>query len=73
MDRSVLVSRGGQMEKREIELELEKETKGTYRYREISTAAPVVGTLYVRKYTFEGSAPDRIKLTIEWQAIASPC
>ena len=29
--------------------ELERETKGTYRYKEISDI-PVVGTLYIKKY-----------------------
>ena len=31
---------------------LEKETKGTFRYKENDMVMPKVGTLYVKKYTF---------------------
>lgn len=41
--------------------ELERETKGTYRYKEISDV-PAVGTLYIRKSAMSKPAD---KLTVE--------
>lgn len=32
--------------------ELEKETKSTYRFTEVTNGAPVIGTLYVQKWVF---------------------
>ena len=58
------------MGKIEIRLEVEKQTKNTYRYREIAEdAAPVVGTLYLQKWAArqlnDGEVPRAIKVTIE--------
>jgi len=58
------------MGKIEIRLEIEKQTKNTYRYREIAEdTAPVVGTLYLQKWAAKqlngGEVPRAIKVTIE--------
>jgi len=45
----------------------DKETKGTYRFEEEVEIGnnPVIGSLYIKKSTFEGKAPERIQVTIE--------
>lgn len=48
----------------EFEMELARETKGTFRYESDEEDAPVT-TLYVRKSAFDGAAaPQTITLTI---------
>jgi hypothetical protein len=46
---------------------LEKETKNTYRFQEDDTPGhpPAIGTLYIQRYLFNGSKPDKITLTLE--------
>ena len=54
-------------------LEIERETKNTYRYAETddSEAAGAIGTLYLSKYVAtkvlgtEGQRPERITVTVE--------
>lgn len=52
-----------------ISFEFEKDTKGTFRYKEIIPEGGklVVGTLYIRKDAFEDltSRPDRLSVTIK--------
>lgn len=48
---------------------LEKETKGTVRYQEMSDDGtekdnPVLGTLYVKKAILDGARPPRLTVTI---------
>ncbi len=48
---------------------LEKETGNTVRYAEDTDVAPIVGTLYVKKWALKqlngGSYPQRLKVQIE--------
>lgn len=48
---------------------LEKETKNTVRYQEDTETAPLIGTLYVKKWALkqlnDGSYPERIELTLD--------
>jgi len=45
---------------------LEKETKGTWRYAEVAEGPdPVVGTLYVKKSALTGDAPKVLTVTIK--------
>ncbi len=55
-------------DKREIEFEIEKETKNTIRFKEIERDTPsVIKTVYVQKETFKGgNMPKKIKITLEW-------
>ena len=56
------------MDKLEVTLEFERQTKSTYRYKEPEDSKgmpPVIGTMYIQKWPFAGAAPDRIKVTIE--------
>lgn len=46
------------MDSKTIVFQFEKETKNTYRYVEVTTEAPIIGTLYLKKY----AAPDCPKL-----------
>jgi len=47
---------------RELELEFEKETKGTWRFKELKTS--FVNTIYIQKSAFD-TKPEKIKVTIE--------
>ena len=52
-----------------ITLQLERETKGTVRYREVDDKgndpdAPVVRTLYVAKSALDGERPPTLTLTV---------
>jgi len=51
----------------EAVLEVERETKRTYRYRELLTGErpEVIGTLYVQKWATGNPPPQRIRLTVE--------
>ncbi|RZN72308.1 MAG: hypothetical protein EF807_01530 [Candidatus Methanolliviera hydrocarbonicum] len=55
-------------DKREVEFEIEKETKNTIRFKEIEGDTPsVIKTVYVQKETFGGGdTPKKIKITLEW-------
>jgi len=55
------------MEKQVLEFELEKETPGTYRFREQTEDGkpPAVKTIYVAKWAIGKKAPTRLKVTIE--------
>ena len=50
-----------------VKMELEKETKGTYRYKELERDGGnlAIGTLYVKKGIVEGTAPTALTVTIE--------
>jgi len=49
-----------------VEFELERETKHTFRYGEITTGKPeLVGSLNVQQSALGGRAPKRIRVTIE--------
>jgi len=50
--------------KKEIKLVFEKETTGTYRYKETADEI-TVGTLYIKKSVFTEKRPDEITVTIE--------
>ena len=45
---------------------LKKETKGTYVFQEDSEN-PIVGSIYVRKSTFDGQKPTLISVTVAWE------
>jgi len=42
----------------------EKETKGTFRFKEVEQDFPVVGTLYVKRSAFNDKAPAEITVDI---------
>jgi hypothetical protein len=42
---------------RVLTFELERDTKNTYRFQEVPKGAPpLIGTLYIQKWAFEGSS-----------------
>lgn len=50
----------------QCEMEKEKETKGTFRYREKGEEEKqIIRTLYIQKTAFEREVPKVIKVTIE--------
>lgn len=53
----------------EAVMEVDKETAGTFRYKEVHEKgkAPVIQTIYVKKYLLADpeKAPARIKVTVE--------
>jgi len=54
------------MEKITRTFELERETKRTYRYREVVEGDPeAVGTIYVQKWATGNPPPKRITATLE--------
>ena len=54
------------MEK-EVKMELEKETKGTVRYKEVGDAEhAVIGTLYVKKGALSTPYPTEMKVTLSF-------
>jgi len=55
---------GAEAMRKELFFLFERETPGTYRFKEDSQS-PIVGALYVKKGTFE-TKPERIKMTLEW-------
>lgn len=55
------------MNKKEIEFEVEKATKNTYRFHEKSSGTPVIGMLYVQKSLFGAKEPKGVKVTLEWE------
>ena len=55
------------MNKKEIEFELERATKNTYRFQEKDFGNPAIGTLYVQKSVFGSNEPKKLKVTVEWE------
>ena len=55
------------MEKQEVVMEFERETKRTYRYNENADLdSKIIGVIYVDKKAFgDEAAPKKIKVTIE--------
>ena len=54
------------MEKIVAEFEIEKETKNTIRYEEITEGRPpVIRTIYIQKWALGKNPPKKIKITIE--------
>lgn len=55
------------MEPFTIELDIEKETDNTHRYKEVTGKGnpPKVRTLYIQKWVLGDPAPQRIRVTIE--------
>mgnify|MGYP001167726096 CR=1 FL=1 len=53
--------------KKEIDFSIDKETAGTFRYKEIvaDDDTPIVGTLYIRKSHIKGERPEQVNVTIE--------
>jgi hypothetical protein len=51
--------------KRELIFSYEKETPGTYRFKEDSPM-PLVTTIYIKKSAFD-TKPDKLKVTLEWE------
>lgn len=47
-----------------VDLELERETKNTYRYS-TERADAAISPLYINKSAFDGEAPKRIRVTVE--------
>jgi len=48
-----------------LTFELERDTKNTYRFQEVAKGEPpLIGTLYVQKWAFEGT-PKSITVTIK--------
>ena len=46
----------------------DKETKGTYRYKEDTLDPPRIGTLYIKKHTFSDTErPNELRVTIAVQ------
>jgi len=51
------------MEKQILKFKVEKETKNTFRYAEVSEGKPpVLGTIYIQKWL---SPPEKLTVTIE--------
>ena len=51
----------------QVKFELEKETKGTFRFKETGEKEDYkIGTLYVKKTAFQGTAPDKLTVTLGW-------
>ena len=50
-----------------INLDLEKETKNTFRYQEKPEEGkpPIIWTLYIQKWAVSSAAPQKIQVTIE--------
>lgn len=48
-----------------VDFEIERETKGTWRYKEVAAAgSALIGTLYIKKSAFDGEPPNRLVVTI---------
>ena len=50
------------MDKKTLKFKKERETKTTFVYEEVTDEAPVIGTLYIKKYVKPG---DEVTVTIE--------
>jgi hypothetical protein len=49
----------------QVTMEFEKATKRMFRFKEVTDAEPLIGTLYVSKKAFAGEVPTRIRVTID--------
>jgi hypothetical protein len=49
----------------QVTMEFEKATKRMFRFRENTTGAPIIGTLYMSQAAFPTGAPTRIKVTVD--------
>ena len=45
----------------------DRETKGTYRYKEVDKTMPRIGTLYVKKSAFTSERPSSLRVAVETQ------
>ena len=55
------------MPRLELEFELERETKNTFRYAEVTEGQPpVVGTIYIQKWKIGKNPPANIRVMVEW-------
>jgi len=53
--------------KEEFEFQMDKETKNTIRYAEVTEGKPpVIGTIYIQKWFLGKKAPDKLKVTVEF-------
>lgn len=48
-----------------LDFEMERETKNTYRYREVTQGASIVQTIYIAKRALPNSAPKKLEVTIK--------
>ena len=55
------------MDKKEIDVEVERAAKSTYRFQEKSSGEPSIGTLYVKKAVFGSKEPKKVKVIVEWE------
>ena len=54
------------MEKKELVFRIEKATKNTIRYEEVTDGLPpVVKNIYIQKWALGENPPERIRVTIE--------
>jgi hypothetical protein len=54
------------MVKEEFEFQIEKETKNTIRYAEVTDGKPpAIGTIYLQKWFLGKKVPERVKVIIE--------
>ena len=48
-----------------VTMEFEKATKRMFRFKEVTTGTPIIGTLYMSQAAFPAGAPTRITVTVE--------
>lgn len=53
-------------EKLEAHFEFERETKNTFRFKEVGDTDPIIGTLYIQKDALDLEKPNKIKVTVEY-------
>ena len=49
----------------QVTMEFEKATKRMFRFKEVTTGSPIIGTLYMSQAAFLQGAPTRIKVTVD--------
>ena len=53
--------------KEEFEFQMDKETKNTIRYAEVTEGKPpAIGTIYIQKWFLGKKVPDKLKVTVEF-------
>ena len=58
---------GGGYLKEEFEFQMDKETKNTVRYAEVTEGKPpAIGTIYIQKWFLGKKMPDKLKVTEEF-------
>jgi len=56
------------MPEKTANFKIERETKNTIRYQEVTEGQPpFVGTIYVQKWVFGKDYPREIKVTVQWE------